>query len=147
MTIKSFRGKLADDTVQEIRLSTIKGITGYKVIKFELLPVDASEDIESVVQIYTVSQDAARNTINFDDPTLLAAGIVRGGTGVSQPLTQITVFDTIKFNQDIFITLKGADYTASVNYVLELEQMQLNLDEATSATLKDMRGNYTNQDP
>ena len=138
--IKSFRGLIADDTVQVIRLSTNNGLTGYRISKFDILPVDADEDIESVVQIYTVPQDSARNTINFDDPTLIGAGIVRAGTGVSQPLTQVTIFETTKFNQDIYITLKGNSYTKSVNYLIELEQVKLDSNEAAVATLKDMRG-------
>jgi len=137
---KSFRALLADSGISQIRLSTNDGLTGYQITKFDILPVDADEDVESVVQIYSVPQTTARNTINFDDPTLLAAGIIRAGTGVSQPLTAITVFDNMKFNQDIFVTVKGNSYTKSVNYYIELEQVKLSLDEATVATLKDMRG-------
>ena len=137
---KTFRALLADSEIDQVRLSTNNGLTGYQITKFDILPVDADEDIESVVQIYSVPQTTARNTINFDDPTLLAAGIIRAGTGVSQPLTAITVFDNMKFNQDIFVTVKGNSYTKSINYYIELEQVKLSLDEATVATLKDMRG-------
>ena len=137
---KTFRALLADSKVDQIRLSTNDGLTGYQITKFDILPIDADEDVESVVQIYSVPQTTARNTINFDDPTLLAAGIIRAGTGVSQPLTAVTVFDNMKFNQDIFVTVKGNSYTRSINYYIELQQVKLSLDEATVATLKDMRG-------
>ena len=136
---KTFRALLADSKVDQIRLSTNDGLTGYQITKFDILPIDADEDVESVVQIYSVPQTTARNTINFDDPTLLAAGIIRAGTGVSQPLTAVTVFDNMKFNQDIFVTVKGNSYTRSINYYIELQQVKLSLDENTVATLKDIR--------
>ena len=50
------------------------------------------------------------------------------------------MFDHVKVNQDIYISHHNADGTSSCNYYIELEQMKLNLDEATVATLKDMRG-------
>jgi len=60
---------------------------------------------------------------------------------------QQVIFDHVKFNQDIYITHTNTDGDAEMNYYLELEKVKLTLDEATVATLKDMRGNYTNQDP
>jgi hypothetical protein len=42
------------------------------------------------------------------------------------------------FNQDIFITL-GSQSGASCNYYIELEQVKLDLNENTVATLKDIR--------
>ena len=37
---KTFRGQLAEDDVEKIRLSTNNGLTGYRIVKFELLPAD-----------------------------------------------------------------------------------------------------------
>ena len=139
--MKSFRGKLADSEQQRISLSTNNGLTGYTIKKFELMPIDADEDVESTVKVYSVEQSTVDADIDFNQNTLLAVGIIRAGTGVSQPLTVITVFDNVKFNQDIFISYRDnetADKT--INYYIELEQIKLNLDEATVATLKDMRG-------
>ena len=42
------------------------------------------------------------------------------------------------FNQDIYITCYSTDN--KINYYIELEQVPLSKDEATVATLKDMRG-------
>jgi hypothetical protein len=50
-----------------------------------------------------------------------------------------TIFDNIKFNQDIYITLKNSSYTAEINYYMELEKSDLALDEQTVATLKNIR--------
>jgi hypothetical protein len=35
--IKSFRGKLADDQIETIRLSTNDGLTGYRIVKIQLM--------------------------------------------------------------------------------------------------------------
>ena len=79
--------------------------------------------------------------INFADSTLLAAGVIRAGTGVSQPLTVTTVFENEKFNQNIFVTLKGSGsgYNQDINYYLELKESKLSLDEQTVATLTNIR--------
>ena len=137
--MKSFRGLLVDGDIDTIPLATNTGSTGYKITKFQIMAPNANVDIESVVKIYSVSQTTADGAIDFEDNTLLAAGIIRGGTGASQAVVEITIFDNVKFNQDIYVTLKGADYTSNVNYYIELEQSKLSLDENTVATLKDIR--------
>lgn len=137
--IKSYKSRLADETTDIIPLHTNNGKTGYRVVKFELLPVDADEDVESVVKVFTVDPGTPTANIDFQDATLLAAGIIRAGTGVSQPLTAITVFDNVKFNQDIYVTLKGNSYTKDVNYYLELDQMSLTEDEALVTIVKNLR--------
>ena len=43
------------------------------------------------------------------------------------------------FNQDIYIAHKDYNSGEEINYHLELEQIRLDLNEATVATLKDMR--------
>ena len=45
------------------------------------------------------------------------------------------------FNQDIYITLRCHNAAADVNYYIELEQVKLDLNENTVATLKDIRNN------
>jgi len=140
--IKSFRGQLAHEGQDTIRLSTNKGLIGYKVVKLEIIgQKPASVTQESVVQIYTVDPNTTPDgEINFTDPLLLAVGYyennhsneIYGGTQI--------IFDTVKFNQDIFITHFEAGTSAPINYYIELEQVKLSKDEATVATLKDMRG-------
>jgi len=140
--IKSFRGQLAHEGQDTIRLSTNQGLIGYKVVKLEIIgQKPASVTQESVVQIYTVDPTTTPDgEINFTDPLLLAGSYyennhsneIYGGTQI--------IFDTVKFNQDIFITHFEAGTTAPINYYIELEQVKLSKDEATVATLKDMRG-------
>ena len=43
------------------------------------------------------------------------------------------------FNQDIYVTHKDVAVGQTVNYYIELEQIKLDLNENTVATLKDIR--------
>ena len=51
----------------------------------------------------------------------------------------ITIFDNTIVNQDIYITHSDIVGTTPCNYYLELEQVKLDLNENTVATLKDIR--------
>ena len=139
--IKSFRGKLADGDQETIRLSTNNGLTGYRVVKFQLIgdqPATTSQ--EATCKLYSYKQTTIDSAIDFSDSTLLAVGLWSSNTVTQDnPEDLNVIFEGRIFNQDIFITNKGSAGT-SVNYYLELEQVKLDLGEATVATLKDMRG-------
>ncbi len=142
---KSFRGKLADGAVETIRLHTNNGLTGYKIVKLQLIAEDpATDSHESVVQIFTTKNDetgtprTASAVIDFTDPTLLAVGFYENASSSTVSKLDI-IFDNMTVNQDIYITHNEKAGSAIVNYYLELEQMKLSKDEATVATLKDMR--------
>lgn len=139
MPIKSFRGKMSDNTIDTISLHTNTGSTGYRITKFQLMGPNGNSMIESVVKVYSIPQTTADTDIDFSDNTLLAAGtIVNTNSNVYNP-EPIIIFDNTTFNQDIFVTLKGHDHLTDVNYYIELEQVNLSLDENTVATLKDIR--------
>ena len=141
--IKSFRGKLADGSIETISLHTNTGSTGYKITKFQLMPEDPV-DITStaVVKIFSIPQTATTNEMDFSDNTLLAAGFMENSNSASFFGGQTVIFDNTTFNQDIDIT--SAVSSGNVNYYIELESMPLALDENTVATLKDIR-NITGQ--
>ena len=140
--IKSFRGKLADGEVQKIKLSTKQGLVGYRISKFELVTSNpGGANAEHCVKVFTTPQDTATNTIDFSDPTLLAIGLAtNAATGYRSFYNERIVFDSMTFNQDIYVTHHENHSSEDVNYVIELEQVKLDLTEATVATLKDMRG-------
>ena len=50
------------------------------------------------------------------------------------------IVDNKVINQDIYVTHVETVSTEQCNFYLELEEMKLSIDEATVATLKDMRG-------
>ena len=140
MPIKSFRGVIANNAIDTISLHTNDGSTGYRVIKFRLLPtIPNTGNYETVVKIYSVPQTTASNTIDFSDQTLLAAGTYSQQADTRYYPDDINViFDNITFNQDIFITHVN-DSAVAINYYIELEQVKLDLNENTVATLKDIR--------
>ena len=82
----------------------------------------------------------ASATINFSNPLLIAANAYIAGNASAEIYNQQVIFDDVKVNQDIYVTHTENDGTSSINYYIELEQVKLNLNEATVATLKDMRG-------
>lgn len=138
--IISFRGLLADGEQDTIVLHTNTGSTGYRIVKFQVIGPDANEDIESTIKIYKTLQSAVTNTIDFSDNTLLAAALLSQSVSSQiYPSQQTVVFDNEVFNQDIYVCTSGYNYAASVNYYIELEQMSLDLNQNTVATLKDIR--------
>ena len=141
--IKTFRGKIADGAQDTILLHTTDGSTGYRIVKFEMLPPDSHENVESTMKIYSVSQTSIDDDIDFSDQTLLAAGILLFPQHSSNTAAKAIIFDKVTFNQDIYITLSGHGYQASINYYLELEQVKLDMNENTVATLKDIRNRKT----
>ena len=137
---------MLDDTQDTIRLGTNNGMIGYRIKKFQIMPGNPTTDnMEAAVKIYKYKQDANTNTIDFNDGTLLGAAYIENHDGASSAFgdfTNAVIFDNVVFNQDIFITMAAGSGsgTDGVNYYLELEQVKLDLGEATVATLKDMRG-------
>ena len=141
MPIKTFRGLIEDDTQETIVLHTNDGKTGYRIVKFDLIPNEPGGlDGEHLVQIWKVSQTTNSNKIDLSDNTLLGAGYCSNDTsGDAYPTRQTILFDQEIFNQDIFVTHKIRNGSGSMNYYIELEQIKLDLNESTVATLKDIR--------
>ena len=140
MTIKSFRGLIADDSIETIPLSTNDGSTGYRIKKLEIMPKQSQIDYEITFKVYKISQTAADNVVDMSDNTLLAAAFSGLAAG-EYAGAKTVIFDNEVFNQDINVTLAagtGAG-TSGVNYYIEMEQIKLSLDENTVATLKDIR--------
>jgi hypothetical protein len=138
--IKTFRGKLADGGINTIVLHTNNGATGYRIVKFELMFADVVTSIKSVVQIWKTAQTTAPDTIDFSNQELLAAAVMSGKADqTAYPEDLIVTFDREIVNQDIYITHSEVAGSATINYYVELEQIKLDLNENTVATLKDIR--------
>tara|TARA_R100001198_G_scaffold93635_1_gene74948 strand:+ start:135 stop:569 length:435 start_codon:yes stop_codon:yes gene_type:complete len=141
--IKTFKGKLADQQILTIRLSTNNGLTGYKIKKFQVMTADTVGAIESasIIAVFANEPANASDSVNFDDPQLLAAIDYRQHSNEAYGIVANNiVFDDKIINQDIYITNRDNLTGANMNFYLELEQVKLDLNEATVATLKDMRG-------
>jgi len=142
--IKTFRGLIADQDQDTIALHTNDGSTGYRIVKFELFPAGATTGFsyESFVSIFKVSQTTipADGVPDFSDNTLLACGYyTQSASGATNPEDLNVIFDNEVFNQDIFISHSNSESSAAINYYIELEQMKLDLNESSVATLKDIR--------
>jgi len=140
MPIKSFRGLIADGSQATVFLHTNNGSTGYRITKFEVMPTEPGVSTsENVVKIYKTEQAAVTGTIDFEDNRLLGAAYYQSESSSYSDWKQI-VFDNEIFNQDIFITNKdNRANSTGMNYYIELEQISLNVNENTVATLKDIR--------
>ena len=139
--IKTYRGLLADGGQDRIRLQTIKGKVGYRIVKFQLLPQSiAAGGGEHTAIITKTASDVASATVDFTDSDLLAAAFVNNNTSAhTNPIVLISIFDNEIFNQDIYVSQHDHDGTRGLNYYLELEVIPLDDAGAEYTTLKDMR--------
>tara|TARA_R100000664_G_scaffold10460_1_gene17272 strand:- start:128 stop:559 length:432 start_codon:yes stop_codon:yes gene_type:complete len=141
MKIKTFRGKLKDGQVERIRLSTNQGLKGYRIVKFQIMADRPGLDSYELVARLTTQYQDATGAINFDDPLLLGVAYLAGAANsINYPTSGGVIFDHVKFNQDIYIGALDVNGSEHTNYYVELEQVTLDVNEATVATLKDMRG-------
>lgn len=137
--IKTFRGLIADGAIDTIVLHTNDGSIGYRIVKLALIAEDpGSENNVGVLKIFKVSQTGTpTSTIDLSDNTLLAAASYISNTDKSLG-PQTIIFDKEVFNQDIYVTYQDAQ-NKDMNYYIELEQFNLDINSNTIATLKHMR--------
>ena len=138
---KTFRGLIADGATTKLRLSTNDGLTGYEMKKLQIIHDEPGEQhAEHTVKVFTVEPSAANNTINFDDPTLIAVAYLAENPDNAYPASQVIVLDHVTVNQDLYVTHEDTVGSRACNFYIELEKRKLDLNEATVATVKDMRG-------
>jgi hypothetical protein len=155
MTIKTFRGLLEDGTQERINLHTNTGKVGYQIVKFQIVSATpGAATAEHVVQIFKEKQTepiptaAGSGTINVSDQKLIAAAIVGNSTNISASYSAGSIiFDNETFNQDIYITHTDNAGSEACNYYIELEQIKLNDNESTMATLQSIRSRYESYTP
>jgi hypothetical protein len=150
MPIKSFRGKMIDGAIDIITLHTNDGSIGYRIKKVECVPQKpGTTNTEHVFKIFKTPpvpvSDGAGGTIpavngeiDFSDNRLLAS-VYLSSRDDRYGGDNIIVFDNEIFNQDIYLTHDDTNNAGAVNYYIELEQIKLDLNENTVATLKDIR--------
>jgi len=145
--IKTFRGRLLDGAQDTILLHTNNGSTGYRIVKFQIMPeAPGGAEYESGVSIWKTKQSTVSTStldFNFADNELLAAAYTLVGAGSTQGNnSEAVIFDQEIFNQDIYVThtnIEGSGAAGNMNYYIELEQVKLDINSNTVATLKDMR--------
>jgi len=138
--IKTFRGLLTDGGQDRLRLSTIKGKVGYRIVKFQIIQQEpGQQSVESTVKIYKQKQSTINNNIDFTDTNLLAVAIWHKQDNSAYALIMDVIFDNQVFNQDIFLTHQETDNAYASNYYLELEVVPLDEKGAEYTTVKDLR--------
>ena len=142
MPIKTFRGLMADGVQDIVPLHSSNGSVGFRIKQLQIItntPYQTNE-AEHIVKIYTVPQSTIDGTVNMSDTTLLAVAITNNAkAGYETFIGQQIIFEHDIFNQDIYITHFESHSSEACNYYLELEQIKLDLNENTVATLKDIR--------
>jgi len=140
--IKTFRGKLEHGEQVTIRLSTSKGEIGYSIKKFQIIDDEPGVvNCELVSKVFTRKQTTVDGDVDFGNSELLAMCYYRDSNNNAYADSTTVIFDAVKVNQDIYVTVyDNSGNNEPTNYYLELEQVKLDLSEATVATLKDMRG-------
>ena len=139
MPIKTFRGLLKDGEVHKINLHTTNGSIGYRITKFEVIPHrPGTDEIEATLSISKVSFTPTSN-IDLSDQTLLGVAYWSGYYTSAYPQVNTKIiFDQDVFNQDIYVG-NECRQDKTMNYYMELEQIRLDLNENTVATLQDIR--------
>ena len=142
MPIKTFRGMMADGAIDIINLHTNTGSTGYQIKRLEVItesPADTAP--EAILKIYSVEQTAVTAKIDFSDQTLIAAAFYNQDATAANIVSRVIVFDNTIINQDIYLTYidDNTGSATNLNYYMELEQVSLDLNENTVATLKNIR--------
>ncbi len=138
MPIKSFRGLLEDQGIATINLHTNDGSVGYRIVKFQIIPKNAgSADVEGTMKVFKTPQSTATAGFDFSNQELVAGGFM--SIKDNSFFNEVIIFDNEVFNQDVTITYFDSSTGQGMNYYLELEQVKLDLNENTVATLKDIR--------
>lgn len=142
--IVSFRGLIADDGIDVVSLHSINGSVGYRIKELQIMPnTPGVGDVDHVLQVFSTVQTTASATVDFSAQELLGAAMFRQDANfvdITGRMGSTILFDNVIFNQDIYVTLKNArGNVMDCNYLIQLEQMALDLNENTVATLKDIR--------
>ena len=132
---------LADGLEDKLNIATLNGKTGYRITKFSIMSNSPGYDnYETTVKIYSKKQGAASGAnVDFTESNLLAVAYMEDDNGPQNPMSNVVIFDNEVFNQNIFVSAASRTGTVPANYYIELEQVKLDLNENTVATLKDIR--------
>tara|TARA_R100000808_G_scaffold10358_1_gene27531 strand:+ start:31 stop:474 length:444 start_codon:yes stop_codon:yes gene_type:complete len=136
----SFRGKIDSGLEERIRLGTLDGKRGYRIVKFQAMDSEpGTAHYETVVKVYAKSQGSASGTVDFSESDLLAAIYMQDNSDASYPMSEAIIFDNEIFNQDIYVTSEGLTGTHPTSFYLEVETVKLSDVQATQLTLKNLR--------
>jgi len=142
----TFRGRLAIGTQDKLRLRTNNGKTGYKITKFEVIPLNpGTATAEAITKIFTTNQTGSiGSTVDFTDSDLIAVSYYQSvpvhNSSAGQAVSKNIIFDNAVINQNVFVTVDDATgNTDEINYYIELEAFAISDLEATKLTLASIK--------
>jgi len=125
----SFRGILADDTQDKIRIEGATGEIAWRITKFQIIgnnPGAGSQD--SVMKIYRESQSSVDGLVDFSDAELLGVAYWTTHEAASAYTGEppIVIFDNDLFSRNIYVTHEDVGSNAQrCNYYIELEEVKV----------------------
>ena len=139
----SYKGILAMGLEDQIRLRTLKGKTGYRVTKFQLmsnLPGGGSTNIEYIGKITKKTDPNITAVVDLTDDNVMAVAYYVDNNSTAVPPNDTIIIDNAVTHQDIFVIIvDAAGGSISCNYYIELEKIKLSDIEATQLTLRNLR--------
>jgi len=121
----SFRGLLANETQERIRIQGATGEIAWRITKFQVIGNDPGLTYrESIAKIYRNSPSTVTSDIDFTDEDLLAAAYYTSRSDVYAASTTV-IFDNTLFNRNIYITYKDVSDATAINYYIELEEVKI----------------------
>jgi len=141
--IITFRGQLAMGVQERLSLHTLTGEKGYQLTKFQLMSSvpGASASVTYVGKVYSTDQtNKVTSTVDIGQTDLLGINYYQDTVAPQYPFSSQIIVDPKIVNQDMFVYITDPDGgTLACNYYIEIKALDLAKDEATVATLKDIR--------
>jgi len=133
--VHSFRGLLGDGGEDEINLERQNVNIAYRIVKFQIMPDDPHQaTVKYVTKVYRESQSSIDDSVNFNDPDILAAAIYNEAPTTAILSHSLIVFDNILFSRNIFVTNSEPANNKSINYYIEIEEVPV-----TASTLMQIK--------
>jgi len=118
------RGKVLDDVVKRITLFDGRFDTGYKIVKFLVLPDTPTDSTIDVVGVLATESAAATSAWDLSDTRQIAWASSRGGR--SAPEDGLATVDPDNFIiEDLFFHGDNTDgELTSINYIITMEKYE-----------------------
>jgi len=127
--VHSFKGLLGDGGQDEISLERQNLNLAYRIVKFQIQlsqPGADTSDALSWIAVWKEEQTSISSTtisIDFDNPDLLASGLIAWDNSQVIESGTTLIFSNILFSRNIYITHTNSAGATAGNYYLELEEV------------------------
>jgi len=137
--VRTLRGRIDPNLAKRLILGDANFTTAYKVLRFIVFPENpASGGDDSVFGTLALDQDGSATRWLADDNRQIGwAGTNQSGTGygAESPFSYITPDHIVV--EDLWVMCSRASGTDKINYVVELEVVDITMDQAVLALIKE----------